>query len=92
MTKIYIIKSKDIIIGVYDDLNLFKQVSGESTEIPKFPKNESSIIFGKYMIERVKLNETFIKPNQIIYKGKDFNLNNLEDELPLLDLSDPTFL
>jgi hypothetical protein len=45
-----------------------------------------------YTIEKFKLNEKNIKPNQIIFKGRDFDISNIDDPLPLLDVSDPSYL
>jgi hypothetical protein len=92
MLFVYIIKQKDLIVGIYDNLDLFVKNTGIEDDIPKFSEDENSISFGKYCIEKVKINENNIKPNQIIYKGKEFNINNLEDPLPLVDVSDPTYL
>jgi len=46
----------------------------------------------EYTIEEVSLNEILIKPNQIIFKGKNFDLSNIDEPLPMLDVSDPTYL
>ena len=92
MTSVYIIRDKDLIVGIYDDLSLFRENADLKDKVPRFPKGETNITFGKYIVEKVKMNETNIKPNQIIYKGREFNLNNLEDPMPLLDVSDPTYL
>jgi len=92
MSTIYIIRKKDLIIGIYNDLNIFIQNTGIEEPVPEFIEDQDTVIICNYSIEKVKLNQINIRPNQIIYKGKEFNLNNLDEPLPLLDVSDPTYL
>jgi hypothetical protein len=92
MTKVYIVRKGDLVIGIYDDLQLLSTNLESPEEVPKFSKGDKTIEFGRYTIEQVNLNEDNVKPNKIIFKGKEFNLNNLEDSLPLLDVSDPSYL
>ena len=91
MKKIYVVRCKDVISGVYDDLDIFFGNISENKK-PDFSEDEKMIQYGKFTIEWVNLNENNIKPNRIIYKGKEFSLNNLEDPLPLVDVSAPSYL
>lgn len=92
MSKVYIVRKGDLISGVYDDLELISSDFPCSEQLPQFSETDKTVEYGKYTIEQVNLNENSIKPNKIIYKGKEFNLNNLEDPLPLVDVSDPSYL
>ncbi len=92
MTKVYIVRKENLVIGVYDDLELLSSNLPCSEGVPKFSKGDRTLEYGRYIIERVKLNENNIKPNKIVYKGKEFNLNNLEEPLLLVDVSDPSYL
>jgi hypothetical protein len=87
MSTVFVIRKKENIVGIFDDLTLYFR----GTEIPDFGEKES-IIFEKYIIEKMVMNNISVKPNQIMFKGKDFNLNNLHIPIPLLDVSDPSFL
>lgn len=92
MPKVYIVRKRDLVSGVYDDLELLCSHFPCSEELPQFSDRDKTVEYGKYTIEQVILNENSIKPNKIIYKGKEFNLNNLEEPLPLVDVSDPSYL
>lgn len=95
MSKVYILRKGDLVVGVYDDLKLLSS-NLSSTEgyeqISNLTKGDKILEYGKYNVELFILNENNIRPNQIIYKSKEFNLNNLENPLPLVDVSDPSYL
>ena len=80
---LFLIKRGEKVIGVFDNLSNF------------FPDNtpkDEATEHKNYDIERLNLNEVTIKPNQIIFKGRNFGLTNIDEPLPLLDVSDPRFL
>ena len=80
---LFLIKKGEKVIGVFDDLSVFFT---ENT-----PGNEETE-YKNYDIEKLNLNEVTIKPNQIIYKGRNFTISNIDEPLPLIDVSDPRFL
>ena len=83
--KLYIVRKKEKIIGVFDDPKIyFPHIELGDCENGKPYKN--------HVVEKITLNEVTIKPNQIIYKGKNFNVNNIDDPLPLLEITDTQFL
>ncbi len=83
---LYLIRKGEKVIGIFDNITTFFTDfnSSDGGEIPETYKN--------YTIEKLELNEVMIKPNQIIFKGKQFTVNNIDEPLPLLDVTDPTFL
>lgn len=83
--ELYIVRKKEKVIGVFDDLQIyFPSLNNNDYQEGKTYKNCT--------IEKIKLNEVTIKPNQIIYKGRSFNVNNIDEPLPLLEITDTQFL
>ena len=80
---LFLIKKGEKVIGIFDDLSIFFP-----DDTPKDEVSEHN----NYDIEKLNLNEVTIKPNQIIFKGRNFTLSNIDEPLPLLDVSDPRFL
>lgn len=83
--ELYIVRKKEKVIGVFDDLSVyFPKLKNEDYREGKPYKNCT--------IEKINLNEVTIKPNHIIYKGRNFTVNNIDDPLPLLEITDTQFL
>lgn len=80
---LFLIRKGEKVIGVFDNLSIF---------FPDDTPDEEITEYKNYDIERLNLNEITIKPNQIIFKGRNFTLSNIDEPLPLLDVSDPRFL
>ena len=80
---LYLIKKGEKVIGIFESLSIFFK-----EDTPEDDATEHN----NYNIERLNLNEVTIKPNQIIFKGRSFTIANIDEPLPLLDVSDPRFL
>lgn len=79
--ELYIIRRSEKIIGIFDDPKIY------------FPElSEDTKIYKNHIIEKLNLNEITIKPNQIIYKSSRFNINNLDDPLLLVDVTETEYL
>lgn len=84
---VYLIKEKDTLVGIFNNLeNFFKpEILPDNVDKKKFT-------IDTYNVEKIKINKTLIKANRITFKGDDYDISNLDEPIPLLDVSDPTFL
>jgi len=83
--ELYVVRKKEKVIGVFNDLSIyFSGMKNSDFQNGKSYKN--------CIIEKIKLNEVAVKTNQIIYKGRSFTVNNIDEPLPLLEIVDTRFL